>query len=77
MLSDSSGRPLPLEIGRRNSLTSFNDSRPCDRDYKRRKMEDDPYIVSGPRSYRNSSPLNPSRAQALRRTMTPCPDHHP
>ncbi|KAF8208106.1 hypothetical protein K438DRAFT_1574572 [Mycena galopus ATCC 62051] len=41
MLQDSSGRPLPLEIGRRNSLTSFNDSRPCDRDYKRRKMEDE------------------------------------
>ncbi|KAJ6464186.1 hypothetical protein C8R47DRAFT_74582 [Mycena vitilis] len=50
MLSDSNGRPLPLDIGRRNSLTSFSDPRPCDRDYKRRKMEDDPYIQSPPGS---------------------------
>ncbi|KAJ7454074.1 hypothetical protein B0H11DRAFT_2070233 [Mycena galericulata] len=52
MLSDSGGRPLPLEIGRRNSLTSFNDSRCNDRDYKRRKMDnlDDVYIQSPPGS---------------------------
>ncbi|KAJ7337496.1 hypothetical protein B0H14DRAFT_2810044 [Mycena olivaceomarginata] len=53
MLSDSSGRPLPLEIGRRNSLTSFNDSRPCDRDYKRRKMDDEPYISPATSSSHN------------------------
>ncbi|KAJ6464012.1 hypothetical protein C8R45DRAFT_1175193 [Mycena sanguinolenta] len=57
MLADSGGRPLPLEIGRRNSLTSFNDSRSCDRDYKRRKMEDDPYV----------SPVGSSHHDALSR----------
>ncbi|KAF7343349.1 BZIP domain-containing protein [Mycena venus] len=56
MLADG-GRPLPLEVGRRNSLTSFNDSRPCDRDYKRRKMEDEPYI----------SPAHSSHNDALSR----------
>jgi hypothetical protein len=78
MLSDSSGRPLPLEIGRRNSLTSFNDSRPCDRDYKRRKMDDEPYIVSDARR----CPLDrlTSLCRVLPRarlTMTSCLDRHP
>jgi len=44
-------RPLPLEIGRRNSLTSFGDARACDRDYKRRKMDGlDDYTLSPPGS---------------------------
>ncbi|KAJ7151354.1 hypothetical protein C8R43DRAFT_1004907 [Mycena crocata] len=62
MLSDSGGRPLPLDIGRRNSLTSFNDSRPCDRDYKRRKMDslDDVYPgISPPGSSHNDALSRP------------------
>lgn len=39
MLSDA-GRVLPLEVTRRNSLTSFHDTRVCDRDFKRRKMSE-------------------------------------
>jgi hypothetical protein len=76
MLSDSGGRPLPLEVGRRNSLTSFNDSRPCDRDYKRRKMDslDDVYIVSSANSRASALPtLSCSRARPARLTTTPCP----
>jgi len=61
MLSESGGRPLPLEVGRRNSLTSLNDSRPCDRDYKRRKMDslDDVYIQSPPGSSHNDTLSRP------------------
>ncbi|KAJ7291443.1 hypothetical protein C8J57DRAFT_1272990 [Mycena rebaudengoi] len=46
MLTESGSRPLPLDLSRRNSLTSFNEGRACDRDYKRRKMDsiDDVYI---------------------------------
>ncbi|KAJ6565460.1 hypothetical protein DFH09DRAFT_1157406 [Mycena vulgaris] len=61
MLSESGGRTLPLEVGRRNSLTSFNDSHPCDRDYKRRKMNslDDVYIQSPPGSAHNDALSRP------------------
>ncbi|KAJ7704501.1 hypothetical protein B0H17DRAFT_1039833 [Mycena rosella] len=62
MLADSGGRPLPLEVGRRNSLTSFNEARPCDRDYKRRKMVDpldDVYIQSPPGSAHNDGLARP------------------
>jgi len=61
MLSDSGGRPLPLEIGRRNSLTSFNDSRQCnDRDYKRRKMDNvDDLYISPPGSAHNDALSRP------------------
>ncbi|KAJ7856567.1 hypothetical protein B0H13DRAFT_1177948 [Mycena leptocephala] len=72
MLSDSSGRPLPLEIGRRNSLTSFNDSRPCDRDYKRRKMEDDPYISPGSASHNDAL----SRPPPLTIPQSALPHHY-
>ncbi|KAJ6588220.1 hypothetical protein B0H19DRAFT_1098399 [Mycena capillaripes] len=74
MLSDSSGRPLPLEIGRRNSLTSFSESRPCDRDYKRRKMEDDPYIQSPPGSAHNDAL---SRPPPLTIPQSSLPHHYP
>jgi hypothetical protein len=37
LLADSGGR-LSVEIPRRNSIAAFQDSRACDRDYKRRKM---------------------------------------
>ncbi|KAJ7608442.1 hypothetical protein FB45DRAFT_946728 [Roridomyces roridus] len=61
MLSESNGgRPLPLDLGRRSSLTSFgNDSRCGDRETynKRRKMDsiDDVYIQSPPGSSHNDN----------------------
>ncbi|PFH47599.1 hypothetical protein AMATHDRAFT_77129 [Amanita thiersii Skay4041] len=39
MLAETNGsRVLPMDLTRRNSLTTFQDARACDRDYKRRKM---------------------------------------
>lgn len=47
MLSDTGAR-VSMDVTRRNSLASFNDTRICDRDYKRRKMSggvDEVYMV--------------------------------
>ncbi|KAJ6625086.1 hypothetical protein B0H10DRAFT_1783655 [Mycena sp. CBHHK59/15] len=75
MLTDS-GRAPPLGVGRRNSLTSFNDARACDRDYKRRKMDslDDVYIQSPPGSSHNHDPL--SRPPPLTIPQTTLPHHY-
>ncbi|KAJ7130360.1 hypothetical protein C8R44DRAFT_775428 [Mycena epipterygia] len=77
MLSESGARPLPLEVGRRNSLTSFNDSRPCDRDYKRRKMDslDDVYIQSPPGSAHNDALSRPPPLTIPQSTL-PHPHHY-
>ncbi|KAJ7075415.1 hypothetical protein B0H15DRAFT_866868 [Mycena belliarum] len=59
---EAGGRSLPLEASRRNSLTSFSDSRACDRDYKRRKMDnglDDLYNPSPPGSSHNDALQRP------------------
>ncbi|KAK7042517.1 BZIP domain-containing protein [Favolaschia claudopus] len=69
MLGDSGSRPLPVELGRRNSLTSFNDSRSCDRDYKRRKMDDEPYGNSG-------GPSHNDRPPPLTIPQSALPHHH-
>lgn len=50
MLSDTGGR-LSVEIPRRNSISSFQDARANDRDYKRRRMSggvEGAYIVCWP-----------------------------
>ncbi|TFK32405.1 hypothetical protein BDQ12DRAFT_617124 [Crucibulum laeve] len=38
MLNDSGTRNIPVDIARRNSFGYTDNIRPCDRDYKRRKM---------------------------------------
>ncbi|KAF8665039.1 hypothetical protein AX16_000651 [Volvariella volvacea WC 439] len=52
------GHRVPLDIGRRNSLASFHESRMCDRDYKRRKMPDEPYGVADTDSLHRPPPLS-------------------
>ncbi|KAJ7720787.1 hypothetical protein B0H16DRAFT_1603888 [Mycena metata] len=78
MLSDSGGRPL--EVGRRNSLTSFNDSRPpCDRDYKRRKMDslDDVYIPPPGSSHTDVLSRPPPLTIPQSQSQSALPHHYP
>ncbi|KAJ7801695.1 hypothetical protein B0H14DRAFT_2386196 [Mycena olivaceomarginata] len=73
MLADSGGKSLPLEIHRRNSFTSFNDSHPRDHDYKRPKMGDELYIQSPPCLLHNE-PL--SRPPPLTIPLSALPHHY-
>lgn len=54
MLADPGGRGhLPVELGRRNSLSTFHDVRACDRDIKRRKVNGDEVYMVCPISFRH------------------------
>ncbi|KAF8624734.1 hypothetical protein AX17_007065 [Amanita inopinata Kibby_2008] len=73
MLTETGGgRPLPMDMTRRNPLAPFQDARVCDRDYKRRKM-------SGPMDgvYLSPSDTPPHDARPPPLTIPqPVPHHH-
>ncbi|KAF5372466.1 hypothetical protein D9758_005155 [Tetrapyrgos nigripes] len=67
LLAESGSRVMPLDVSRRPSGTAFHDSRNCDRDYKRRKVDD---------LYMNENPASDLLSRAPPPLTIPQPQSH-